>query len=234
MGLEADEKRIYPCLDAKPSAMYGRQSSTTEFAYPVIATTDGSLKVASQAYNSTTGEWLPLKQDGVTNAISVIEYEHHEIHSGSHFFITDFAVLANNTVFDMQFTTPASTAWVHFVFKIDSSAELLWHIYENVAVLTAGTSLIVRNSNRNSTKTSGTSTAMVLGVSEAVASTYTNTATSIRLSAGHSGAGKSSGSDRRENELVLKQNTTYLFRGRAAAAGYIDFSTNWYEHTNVS
>lgn len=198
-------------------------------------TTDGTTnKVVVNAYNSKTLTYLPIRQDGNTNALQIINYEHHEIHSGSHFFISDFSDLSINTVFDMQFATPTSTGWVHFTWKINTEGEMLWHIYENVSVLTIGTTVTNFNSDRNSTKTSGALVNVVAGVSEAVASTYTSTATSVRLMAGISGAGKQSGSDSRENEVILKQNTTYLFRGFATSAGFIDFSTNWYEHINVS
>lgn len=52
------------------------------------------------------------------------------------------------------------------------------------------------------------------------------------LSTGVSGAGRNSGEESREMELILKQNEDYVFRATANAAGYVNFRLNWYEHTD--
>ena len=53
------------------------------------------------------------------------------------------------------------------------------------------------------------------------------------LQAEESGAGRTdSGEASRSNEVVLKQNTIYIMRATATAAGYINFDMDWYEHTD--
>ena len=57
-------------------------------------------------------------------------------------------------------------------------------------------------------------------------------ASATLLSSGISGAGRTGGEAERDNEIIMKQNTLYVFRATANAAGYINFDMDWYEHVN--
>jgi len=170
--------------------------------------------------------------DPSTNSLQTIEYEHHEIHSGSHFFISDVADIAINTVFDIQFTTPNTTEWVHFTFKLDCEAETEWYIYENVTIVTPGTGITPLNNNRNSAHASTATVASISNTSVANANADTTVAAATVLMHGIIGAGRSGGDDQRSREIILKQNEDYCFRAIANAAGYVDFTMDWYEHTD--
>lgn len=170
--------------------------------------------------------------DSSTNTLQIIEYEHHEIHGGSHYFIDDFVDLSINNVSDIQITTPNTTKWLHFTFKIDSESETLWELYENVTINTAGTTLNPMNNNRNSSNTSGATFAQITNGSTALANADTAVAGATLLRRGEIGAGKDSGNESRAREIILKQNTSYTLRLTAVTAGYVDYSFNWYEHTD--
>jgi len=47
---------------------------------------------------------------------------------------------------------------------------------------------------------------------------------------GISGAGREGGIEVRANEIILDQNVLYCLRATATAAGYVNFSMQWYEH----
>ncbi len=170
--------------------------------------------------------------DSATNTLQFISYEHHEIHSGSHFTVADVVDLSINNVFDIQITTPNTTKWTHFTFQLTTEAETEWHFYEGVTINTAGTAEMVYNNDRNS---ANASTLVVNGITNtnlANANADTAVAAATDLLHGISGAGRTAGADTREREIILKQNTIYSLRFIATAAGYIDYTLEWYEHTN--
>lgn len=183
-------------------------------------------------WGNAKSQYDDIKINPSTNALTTVMYEHHEIHSGTHYYITDAVDLSINTLFDMQFTTPNTTSWVHFNFVLNVEAETLWHIYEGGAVLTAGTTVLAKNSNRNSANTSAVTIGTVAGNNEATTATYTSTASATVIAKGMVGALRSSGVESRSNEIILKQNTTYVFRAFATAAGFISFTAQWYEHAD--
>jgi hypothetical protein len=79
--------------------------------------------------------------------MQTIEYEHHEIHSGDHYFIQSFETLAINNVFDLTFVTPNTTKWGHFVSRIDTESQTTWYIYEDAVIIISLTTNITTLNN---------------------------------------------------------------------------------------
>lgn len=178
---------------------------------------------------------VPAEVDDITHTLQTINYEHHEIHSGSHYFVCGYSDMSINNVFQLTFVTPDTTKWSHFIWKLDTESETLWEVYEAGVINTPLTnSIIPLNNNRNSLNTSGNTLLSQLHSSITTANTSVNVSGATLLCAGISGAGKTGSSDKREQEIILKQNTVYVLRATANAAGYIDFLMEWYEHTNKS
>ena len=185
-------------------------------------------------YRSSDGSSQPLRLDKATNSIQTIEYEHHEIHAGSHFFVAGVQDLSINEVLDFTWQMPNTTKWIHWTWKIDTQAETAWYIYENViATNPLANAITPFNSNRNILTGSGTTMKYELQANLAAANGDTNVAGATLLESGISGGGKTAGNDVRSNELILKQGALYCLRAVATAAGYIDFIMNWYEHTDI-
>jgi hypothetical protein len=171
--------------------------------------------------------------DRTTNTQQVITYEHHEIHSGSHYFVCNVQDLAINEVLDITLQTPDTTSWAHLTWNIDPETETAWHVYEDAVVTNPlANTLTPVNNNRNHTNTSGLAIKYEVQGDLATANADTNVTTATLLETGIIGTGKTAGNDIRDNEIVLKQNTIYCFRAIANTAGYVDFCFNWYEHTN--
>lgn len=174
----------------------------------------------------------PVALDAATHALEIIDYNHHEIHAGSHYFIQDVEDLPINNVFDMQWTTPDTTKWSHFTFTLATEGETSWYIYEGATISTAGTAITPRNNNRNVADNSTQVIAGILNTSLANANADTAVGAATELAHGILGAGKTGGAEDRSLEIILKQNTIYCMRAIATAAGFVNFRVEWYEHTN--
>ena len=167
--------------------------------------------------------------DLITGANTTIDYALHEIHEGDHFYIEGYTTLGNGDSLMIKLVTPDSVRWAHFTWSVSSSGITTSELYEGATgSMTGGTSMTALNNNRNSlnasamTLTSGVLDADTLGTLVSNAKWGLND----RFSA-------SGGSVSREDELMLRQNTTYLRRFISGTAdNIIQFKASWYEHTS--
>lgn len=183
-----------------------------------------------QGYTGTTFQYPRI--DSATFSLQTVDYEHHEIHSGSHFYIEDVSDIAINNVFDVQWTTPNTTTWAHFTFELNCEAETEWYIYEAPTINTNGTAMTPINNNRNSSDTSQMAVSSISNTSVANANADTQVSAATEIAHGIVGAGKNGGLINRSNEIILKQNTIYCYRAIANIAGYTNFRMSWYEHAH--
>jgi len=167
-----------------------------------------------------------------TGAVKTIDYAHHEIHAGSHYFIVGSTSLASTQICEFIFITPNTTAWPHMAVQYNSSAAGFTFVgYEAVTVTTTpAVGVTPLNNARNSTNTSG-----VLIFRSTGTATVSATIVDGPHTVGASGNPVSSvgGTGAREDELILKQNTKYVFRfTNLSTANVINYRLNWYEHTD--
>jgi len=167
-----------------------------------------------------------ISVDLTTNALEIVEREHHEIHEGTHFFICDYQSFSNAEVVDFTVVTPNTTEWSHMVFNIEGSGAVSMSIFETAVVDTPGTAVLSYNNNRNSANTTG--------LTIRIGDTFTDTGTEIYKQS--KGANKKVGIVTRNREIILKQNKTYLFRitNETSSANIISWCMEWYEHTNTN
>ena len=176
------------------------------------------------------------KLDSSTAAVTTIDYAHHEIHSGSHYYIQGYLTLAEEEgggegTYYVKLVTPNTTKWSHFLFDIKSTAICTTTLDEGATGgMTGGSDVTPINNNRNSDKTSG----MVLTSGVTVADSYAKRLENDKWGANGFKETIGGGSSR-SDELILKQNTTYLRTFISGAAGNIvQFKASWYEHTDVN
>ena len=164
--------------------------------------------------------------DRSTETLQTIEYEHHEIHAGSHYFICDYdAAIQINETIEFVVTTPNTASWAHMTLDFASTLGAKLDIYEGSSAVVGGTSVTAINNNRNSTNTS------VLTILKDPSSITDGT----RIAGYLSGANRVSGATNRDREIVLKQNTIYLFRFTSLAnSNAISFCGEWYENEDKS
>lgn len=179
-------------------------------------------------YRSSDGTWQPLRLDKATNSIQTIDYEHHEIHAGSHFFYTDSVELDSAGVQDYLITTPDTTRWAHIIMLATGSAITQVQVYEGSDK--NGTTLqTVFNSDRNSL------TAATVTIHKGTSGGTTDgTLVWQRKSGSAAGASRTGMETTRGGEKILKRNTKYIVR---ITSGTNDNLTNiqmdWYEHINI-
>jgi hypothetical protein len=77
--------------------------------------------------------------DNMTKTLQTINYEHHEIHSGSHFFICDYDdSMAINDTIQFVVTTPDTETWLHMTLDFASTLGASLEIYEGASSVVGG------------------------------------------------------------------------------------------------
>lgn len=172
-----------------------------------------------------TTQILELVKNGNGDAITTIDFAHHEIHDGSSFTASFQQDIANGGNMDILIVTPNSTKYAHFTYAIEVELETNMFLYEAPTATAAANPIVAYNRNRNSlTEATVVVTHTPTGI--------TTGSTIIRQN--HLGSGKTvGGDDRTVNEFILKKNTKYLLRLTnlvANATNYCSVRLNWYEH----
>ena len=184
---------------------------------------------------------IPL--DPSSHSLQVIDYAHHEIHSGSHYTLTHGvadlgAATSPNDAITLTFTTPNTLKWPHLVILFNSVGGALCRLREGGSGGASPTGAITcKNNNRNSSNTSGLldissvagqisydaglDTGGTLLVDEYISGATTNQ--------NKGGSGAESGA---RFEWILKQNTRYQISIFSAATAAASIVLHWYEHTD--
>ncbi len=187
----------------------------------------------------------PLRVDSSTHTLQTIEYEHHEIHSGSSFtcnYENTTTNIGEMTV--IAFNTPNTTKWIHFVADISSTGACYVLLCENTSIdVGEGTEITIYNRNRNSTNTS-TVSSIEATPSAGEATSYNevqaagaNITTTTTLERNYLGAGDKKtlgGSTRATQEWVLDQNQQYavIVVAQTNDDAVTTITLDWYEHTD--
>ena len=174
------------------------------------------------------GEPTTIKVDASTDTMQTIDYAHHEVHSGSHYYVSGHTTLVSGGTIQFTLQTPDTTKEAHMLFNISASDVTTVTVYEGSTGISGGTAIVPFNNNRNSANTSG----LTVTVNPAVTS---GTAIIDAYSFGSTGGGNApsiGGSASRDDEIILKHNTTYLWRIVSGATdNIVSYRGNWYEHT---
>lgn len=178
-----------------------------------------------------TGTYLRMPLvDQNTNSRVVMEYEHHEIHAGDHFFYSDYdSDVDTASPKYYRLTTPNTTKWIHMLFGLYSEGVGTWQLFENPTVNAAGTAATKFNSNRNSSTAAGL----------VIAYDPTSTSDGTLLRSWRTGIGTNTGSregghERSIYEKILKQNEDYFLKFTPDADNAKTIvELNWYEHISL-
>lgn len=195
-------------------------------ANPEDSVQSGS-EVDNKAWNG--GYWRGLCMDLITRTLQTIDYVHHEIHEGDHYYIQGYIELDDTDTFYVKMVTPDTAKWSHFIFNIKSTGICTTYLDEDATGGMAGGSVITPiNNNRNSGNVSG----MVLTSGVTACTGYTKRLENDKW--GAEGFKQTiGGGSGREDELILKQDTVYCRSFISGADNnIIQFKASWYEHTS--
>lgn len=173
--------------------------------------------------------------DSSTHCLNVIDYSHHQIHEGNHFYAAHtFTGRASGTAgqIDLLIVTQDNANWHHMFFNFSANRRFDVFINETGTVAATGTNdLDTWNSNRN--RSSGTNLRIwFTGVNAtAGAGRYI-----FFQDAGASGRGPVpgiGGAIRNDYEIVLQQNSNYLVRLTPHEPSCtMNIYWHWYEHND--
>lgn len=156
---------------------------------------------------SNANEGALAKYDDLTNFHVGITTEHTQIHDGKHFTCSDYDG-------EVDITSPkywhikTVDCWAHFVFKLRAGLNGTLEVFENPTITDNGTLLPTYNSYRDHPNTALTT----------VYKDSLQSADGVRLLAqvigsdGTAPIGRSGGNVKREREIVLKENMSYLIK----------------------
>jgi hypothetical protein len=170
------------------------------------------------------------KLDTATHTLQIIDYAHHEVHSGSHFFLTyPFTLAATTDTQDFLINTNANAAWAHMIWDMTGSAITEVWVYEDTTV--TSTDLMTQfNNNRNSTDSS---LLLIKNAGAVVSSTDDGTLIWHHKSGSATNQSRSSMAAGNSEEIILKQNANYRIHFETGSASNLcNLKLEWYEHTN--
>jgi hypothetical protein len=182
-------------------------------------------KLLTAAYNSA-GNSVKIRADGSTSSLQVVDYSHHEMHAGNHYFVKTWLQETGGTGATnyFAFTTPDSDLQIHAKAKLAPDVDTEVNIYENASV-TGGVSVPGMNNCRCSTNV-----AQLLPLAAPTVVDPGDLMWAARNGGGRNAVGVAPGFN---YEIIVKRATTYLFEiiKRTTADLIIDIDFFWYEHT---
>lgn len=173
------------------------------------------------------GEYISV--DGSTRALNIIDYDHHEIHEGSAYFLAWSGIVNDTGVLELRIQTGNTEKWAHMEVTIDGALAGIAQLWEGTTKThNASNAITPFNRNRNSSNTSLLTICHTPSGTESAAAGLTQyfgaTASGGRVAVGGGASSRA--------EIILKQNTAYLIRATSAADGNrMAIILDWYEHT---
>ena len=150
-------------------------------------------------------------------SMQVLDFIEQCINDGNRYMVGGYATIASGGTVDISFQTPDTTKWVHILYRGELSTSATIDFYENVTNVSGGSALPMINKNRNSANASGS---MLL----------INPTSTLGDRIDGFKYGSAGGQPKRIRKMILKQNTTYLWRIVSQAAdNSFSFHGEWDE-----
>lgn len=202
--------------------------SAQEAVYTNLSDAEDDAQVVIRGRTGDSTYQVP-RVDSTTHTLQTIDYVHHEIHDGNHYYMEGFVTLNDAQTLYVKLVTPDTAKWAHFTWHIDSSGILETNFYEGaIGGMAGGTNMVPLNNNRNSLNTSG-----IVITSGVTYPTDNGTKVASKKVGGTGFKTTVGGAFDRSNELILKQNTTYFREFISGSdSNIISFRASWYEHEN--
>ncbi len=116
-------------------------------------------KLINARWGSGVGETDEVRIDASTNTLQTIDYSHHEVHSGLHFYIVGNTTLGIGGTLFVKLVTPDISTWSHFNWELSSSGILATTLKEDATGgMTGGVVKTVAANNRNTSCWTGRDT----------------------------------------------------------------------------
>jgi hypothetical protein len=169
------------------------------------------------------------EHEKIVEAKRTIDIVNSEIRKGNHFYIEGYTTLADAGVLRVKLVTPDSNKFAHFQWAISSSGICETTFHEGASGgMAGGSGVTPLNNDRNSATTSDLTITSDIAVATTPGTLISNAKWGSAGFKQQIGGGTS-----RDDELILKKNTTYVRTFTSGAAdNIIQFKASWYEYEN--
>ena len=207
--------------------------SLEELENQVSDDSNTALKVSPYLIDEYGNAYRMMSDNIFGGSPVVIDTVHHEIHCGDSYELTYHVDLGNGATQDILIVVPDEPGTgqdqklYHFKGIVEAASEVAVTFYEGTAVSANGAARTSYNRNRNS--------ALVDFLDIYTGPTVTDEGTAI-YGPWHVGSTRSIGGAKgREDEYVLRNNTTYMLRitNQTTAITYINVEFDYYVHPGV-
>ena len=176
------------------------------------------------AYNRLCSLAEPIEVESGESPLVSINYEHHEMHEGHHYFIKTWIFDDNGAgnINYFSFTTPATETRIHAKTILFADTDIVFNIYENCTI-TDGVAVMGWNNDRDSANT-----AELIALAAPTVVDVGNLMFSGRTGGGRDAVGVSLSGN---YEIIAATNETYCFEivKQTTADTVIDIDFFWYE-----
>ena len=171
-----------------------------------------------------------LHLDKATNQLMTVDYEHHEIHGGSAYFVVYSALKSDTGLIEVRIQTPNTKTWAHMVIAIDAALAATAQLWKGTTKTdVSGNRITPMNRNHNSSNTSG----LTICHTPAGAEGGTAALTQYMGAASTNGRVNTGGGTGNRGEFILQQNQSYLIRVTSRADNNaLSIILDWYEHAH--
>lgn len=167
-------------------------------------------------YNSS--HYVPVMIDATSNSLITIDYAHHELHDGDHYFTGNYTTL--NTGQSVNLTFEVGALSPHVLFSVDGTGGFNVVIYENSTGISGGLVKPSINNNRNSPNSA----------TVVVRRNPTITSFGGQIDVLAAGVNKVVSTVVRESELIFKLNTNYTIMITSTDnSNVVSYQVKWYE-----
>ena len=192
--------------------------SVEDFLNVLVSAWQGTVKAFRTFLTDSSGNEVTVTD----NALVTMSRLMSSVHNGNHYFVKGYITLGNGEDIDFAVTVPAGNTDIHMRFKVvGNDGPMTMVVKEGATIDAAGSAVVARNNNRNSTNTS----ALTIQTDP----TYTDEGTEIGST--YSGALKQAGLVENDEGIILKAGYTYIFRmvNELANNNNIDYLGVWHE-----
>lgn len=154
-----------------------------------------------------------------------IDSVHHEQHEGEHYYGTGYFDLGASASTDFCVIAPPDV-YIHMVYVITGSQDLLLEIYEGSSFATDGTAVDFFNSNRNSNNTTS-----LLAYKDSTVSSDGSIIYSHKALANSTNRKEEVGTIGSREEIILRRGEKYIYRltDLSASTNQINYLASFYE-----
>ena len=227
------------------------QPLATEDTLSRVAKNTTLVEVKDQLFESMREVKDQLVEDGVTNALKVIDYAHHEVHDGSHYFATHaVGAVASAGQVDVSINVPDNGllsssggsqplgARAHMIIKVSTTGATRFRILEDGTLLSSSSPASVITAFNSDRSSLNDSYLTILNTGSSEDGTLIWDERFGVVAGGGANTTQVGGGSRGDSEIILGTPGNYHLIVENTDTGdnpmEVSIVLEWYEHTDIT